>query len=73
MHQNHFQLVLRDIPIFQWVFGILFAGVGALIIHQGGGRSAGFWVHLCGCWCGFPAFRQRPDHHREPDDTYVET
>ena len=36
MQQNDSQLVIRDFPILQWVFGILFAGVGALIIHQGG-------------------------------------
>ncbi len=30
------ELVIRDVPIFQWVFGILCAGVGTLIIDQGG-------------------------------------
>ena len=28
--------MIRNIPIFQWVFGILFAGVGTLVINQGG-------------------------------------
>jgi hypothetical protein len=36
MQQNDPQLVIRDVPIFQWVFGILFAGVGTLVINQGG-------------------------------------
>jgi hypothetical protein len=36
MQQNDSQLVIRDLPIFQWAFGILFAGVGTLVIHQGG-------------------------------------
>lgn len=36
MQQNDSQLVIRDVPIFQWVFGILFAGVGTLVIVQGG-------------------------------------
>jgi hypothetical protein len=36
MQQNDSELVIRDVPIFQWVFGILFAGVGTLIISQGG-------------------------------------
>lgn len=36
MQQNDSQLVIRDVPIFQWVLGILFAGVGTLIINQGG-------------------------------------
>jgi hypothetical protein len=36
MQQNDSQLVIRDVPIFQWVFGILFAGVGTLVINQGG-------------------------------------
>lgn len=36
MQHNDSQLVIRDVPIFQWVFGILFAGVGTLVINQGG-------------------------------------
>lgn len=36
MQQNDSELVIRDFPIFQWVFGILFAGVGTLVISQGG-------------------------------------
>jgi hypothetical protein len=36
MQQNDSQLVIRDVPILQWVFGILFAGVGALVIDQEG-------------------------------------
>jgi hypothetical protein len=36
MQQNDSQLVIRDVPIFQWVFGILFVGVGTLVISQGG-------------------------------------
>jgi hypothetical protein len=29
------RLVIRDLPIFEWVFGILFSGVGALVIIEG--------------------------------------
>jgi hypothetical protein len=36
MQQNDSQLVIRDVPIFQWVLGLLFAGVGTLVINQGG-------------------------------------
>jgi hypothetical protein len=36
MQQNDSQLVIRDVPIFQWLFGILFGGVGTLVIGQGG-------------------------------------
>jgi len=36
MQQNDSQQVIRDVPIFQWVLGILFAGVGTLVINQGG-------------------------------------
>jgi hypothetical protein len=36
MQQNDFQLVIRDVPIFQWVLGIIFAGVGTLVLSQGG-------------------------------------
>jgi hypothetical protein len=32
MQQNDSHLVIRDVPIFHWVFGILFAGAGTLII-----------------------------------------
>jgi hypothetical protein len=36
MQQNDSQLVIRDLPIIQGMLGVLFAGVGTLIIHQGG-------------------------------------
>jgi hypothetical protein len=36
MQQKASQLVLRDVPIFQWVLGTLFLGVGILVINQGG-------------------------------------
>lgn len=36
MQQNDPQLVIRDVPILQYVFGIVFAGVGTLVINQGG-------------------------------------
>jgi hypothetical protein len=29
-------LVLRDVPVFLWIFGLIFAGVGLLIIMEGG-------------------------------------
>jgi hypothetical protein len=35
MNRNDSQLVLHDIPIFLWVFGLIFAGVGAFILFQG--------------------------------------
>jgi hypothetical protein len=41
MQHNDSQLVIRDVPIFQWVFGILFAGVGTLVITQGGPQVFG--------------------------------
>jgi hypothetical protein len=47
MQQNDSQLVIRDVPIFQWVFGILFGGVGTLVIGQGGPPILG-GGHLCG-------------------------
>jgi hypothetical protein len=34
--QNDSQLVIRDVPILQWVLGVLFAGLGTLVISQGG-------------------------------------
>jgi hypothetical protein len=36
MQQNDSRLVIRDVPVIQWVLGILFAGVGTLVINQGG-------------------------------------
>ncbi|MBN1906693.1 MAG: hypothetical protein JW927_16540 [Deltaproteobacteria bacterium] len=36
MLQNDSQLVVRDIPLLQLVFGILFVGVGALVVYSGG-------------------------------------
>lgn len=36
MRQDETHLVIRDIPILQLVFGILFTGVGTLIIYSGG-------------------------------------
>jgi hypothetical protein len=36
MQPNDSQLVIRDVPILQWAFGILFAGVGTLVVNQGG-------------------------------------
>ena len=36
MQQNDSRLVMRDIPILQGVLGILFAGVGTLVLSQGG-------------------------------------
>lgn len=36
MQHNDSQLMIRDVPIFQWVLGILFASVGTLVINQGG-------------------------------------
>jgi hypothetical protein len=36
MNCNDPQLVLRDVPIFLWLFGLIFGGVGLLILVQGG-------------------------------------
>lgn len=36
MQQNDSQLVIREVPIIQWVLGVLFAGTGTLVITQGG-------------------------------------
>lgn len=41
MQQNDSKLLIRDVPIFQWVFGVLFAGVGILVIDQGGSPVLG--------------------------------
>jgi hypothetical protein len=41
MQQNDSQLVIRDLPIIQGMLGVLFAGVGTLIIHQGGPHVLG--------------------------------
>ena len=35
MEQSDSQLVIRDVPILQWVLGILFAGVGSLVLLDG--------------------------------------
>ncbi len=35
MRQNNSQLVIRDVPILQWVLGILFAGGGTFILLDG--------------------------------------
>jgi hypothetical protein len=36
MNRSDSQLILRDIPIFLWVFGLIFAAVGALIFFDSG-------------------------------------
>jgi len=36
MQQIDSRLVIRDIPVLQWVLGLLFAGVGTLVVTQGG-------------------------------------
>jgi hypothetical protein len=36
MRENDSQLVIRDVPILQFAFGILFTGVGTLVIYSGG-------------------------------------
>jgi hypothetical protein len=41
MQQDDSQLVIRDVPIFQWALGILFAGVGTLVINEGGPQVFG--------------------------------
>lgn len=39
MNHNDTQLVIRDVPIFLWLFGLVFVSVGSLIVHQGGPPS----------------------------------
>jgi hypothetical protein len=34
MNRNESQLVIRDFPILLWIFGLVFAGVGALILYD---------------------------------------
>lgn len=41
MPQNDYELVIREVPIFEWLFGIAFAGVGTLVIVSGGPRVFG--------------------------------
>jgi hypothetical protein len=41
MQQNGSHLVIRDVPILQWILGILFAGVGTLVINEGGPQVFG--------------------------------
>jgi hypothetical protein len=36
VNRNDSQLALCDVPIFLWLFGILFAGIGVLILYEGG-------------------------------------
>jgi hypothetical protein len=36
MNRSDAQLMLRDVPVFLWLFGIIFAGVGILILREGG-------------------------------------
>ena len=36
MRQIDSRLVIREVPVIQWVLGILFAGVGTLVVTQGG-------------------------------------
>jgi hypothetical protein len=40
MKINDSQFVHRDIPIFLWIFGLIFAGVGILILLEGGRAPA---------------------------------
>jgi hypothetical protein len=40
MNRNDAQLVLHDIPIFLWFFGLIFAGVGALMFFESGQATA---------------------------------
>lgn len=40
MNRDDSQLVLRDIPIFLWLLGLIFAGVGFLIYFDGGKAPA---------------------------------
>jgi hypothetical protein len=40
MNRDDSRLVFHDIPILLWIFGLIFAGVGAAIIYEGGGASA---------------------------------
>jgi len=36
MRQIDSRLVIREVPVIQWLLGILFAGVGTLVVTQGG-------------------------------------
>jgi hypothetical protein len=36
MNRDDSQLVLHDVPILLWLFGLIFAGVGTAIILEGG-------------------------------------
>lgn len=69
MRHNGSQLVIRDFPFFQWTFGILFAGVGILILTQGGPTAFGAIFAAFGV--AFLLFSMCPDHHRRPDDRNV--
>lgn len=36
MNSERSAFVLRDIPVFLWIFGLIFMGVGILVIYEGG-------------------------------------
>lgn len=48
MKQNDSQLVIRDIPIFQWILGVPFTIVGILVIDQGGPPAFGVFFTAVG-------------------------
>jgi hypothetical protein len=42
MNRTDFQLVLHDVPVFLWFFGLIFAGVGTLVLREGRVPAMGF-------------------------------
>jgi hypothetical protein len=48
MGRNDSQLILRDVPIFLWIFGLIFGGAGLLILFQSGPAGIGSLFFLVG-------------------------
>ncbi len=63
--------VLRDIPIFLWVFGLIFMGVGIMIIYESGSPKI-FALILIALGLGTLLFSQCPHHGGRPDHKHAE-
>ena len=35
MNRTDSQLVFQDVPVFLWFFGLIFAGIGTLVLQEG--------------------------------------
>ena len=55
MRQIDSRLVIREVPVIQWLLGILFAGVGTLVVTQGGPPVIGGLFAVVGWFSCFSA------------------